>query len=63
MKKVISLQLGNGFVFKTPSFEVVTDEVMIVKIPKDLSAGTYHFNMMDTSGIYPSQAASLTITP
>ena len=46
--KTVSLQLGNGFVFKTANFQIIDDSVMSVEIPSDLPAGKYTFNIMDT---------------
>ncbi|MBW7954503.1 hypothetical protein H3C61_01690 [Candidatus Gracilibacteria bacterium] len=49
--KVISLQLSNNTILKNASFEIISDQVMSVKIPKNLDKGTYFFNIMTTKGI------------
>ncbi|MDD2565683.1 MAG: hypothetical protein PHZ26_02015 [Candidatus Gracilibacteria bacterium] len=51
-KKLISLQLSNNIVLKNTAFQIINDNVLSVKIPKDIPAGNYNFNLMDTSGIY-----------
>lgn len=49
--KVISIQLSNNIVLKNTSFEVINDQVMSVKIPKELDIWNYYFNIMTTEGI------------
>ncbi len=59
---VISLQLSNNIIFQTTNFEIVSDKIMIVSIPKDLSTWNYFFNVMTTQKIHPFQNHIFTIT-
>lgn len=49
--KVISIQLSNNVVLKTTSFDIINDNVLSVKIPKDLDIWNYYFNIMTTTWI------------
>ncbi len=49
--KVISLQLSNNIILKNASFEIISDQVMSVKIPKNLNKWTYFLNIMTTKWI------------
>lgn len=44
--KIISIQLSNNIILKTTSFDIINDNVMSVKIPKDLGVWSYYFNIM-----------------
>lgn len=52
LSKVISIQLNNNIILKNTSFDVISDNVLSVKIPKELVAWKYYFNIMTTDGIY-----------
>lgn len=49
--KIISMQLSNNIILKTTSFDIINDNVMSVKIPKDLEIWNYYFNIMTVDGI------------
>lgn len=61
--KMISIQLSNNLIFKNALFTVINDNVVSIKIPKDLEPGAYYFNMMDTAGIYEAKNIRFTVTP
>lgn len=52
LSKVISIQLNNNIILKNTSFDVISDNVLSVKIPKELVTWKYYFNIMTTDGIY-----------
>jgi hypothetical protein len=60
--KIISLQLSNNIVIKNTSFEIITDNVMSVKIPEGLPVWKYHFNIMDTVWIHEIKEINFNIT-
>lgn len=49
--KIISIQLSNNIVLKSTSFEAISDNVLIIKIPENLEAWKYSLNIMDTQWI------------
>lgn len=61
-KKIISIQLNNNLILRNAEFQVISDQVAGVKIPKDLPPGEYYFNIMDTSSIYELKNMRFTIT-
>ncbi len=50
--KVISIWLSNNIILKDTSFNVITDAVMSVVIPKGLENWKYKLNIMDVEWIY-----------
>ena len=59
---IISLQLNNNIILKDTSFDIINDKVLSVKIDKQLSPWTYHFNIMTTDGIINLDSMNFTIT-
>ncbi|EKE29756.1 MAG: hypothetical protein ACD_2C00105G0003 [uncultured bacterium (gcode 4)] len=59
--KLISLQLSNNIILKNTQYQAINDNVLAVKIPKEINPGTYHFNLMDVSWIYEDSTKTLTI--
>lgn len=51
LSKVISIQLSNNIVLKSTSFNVINDNVLIIKIPKNLSIWSYSLNIMNVEWI------------
>lgn len=49
--KVISMQLSNNVVLKNTSFNIISDNVISVKIPGEILPWNYYFNIMTTSWI------------
>lgn len=49
--KVISIQLSNNIVLKSTSFNIINDNVLNIKIPKNLDIWKYSLNIMNTSWI------------
>ncbi|MDD3120420.1 MAG: hypothetical protein PHF46_03370 [Candidatus Gracilibacteria bacterium] len=54
-KGVVSVQLSNNVILKNTDFSVINDNVMAIKIPKDLIEGNYHLNIMDVNHVYEIQ--------
>jgi len=50
--KVISIWLSNNIILKDTSFNIITDEVMSVVIPKGLGIWKYKLNIMNVEWIY-----------
>ena len=50
--KVISIQLSNNIVLKSTSFNVINNNVMVIKIPKNMSIWNYSLNIMNTEWIF-----------
>lgn len=59
--KLISLQLSNNIILENAQFQIINDNVVMVKIPKNISEWNYTFNLMDTDWIYEDNKI-LTIT-
>lgn len=51
-EKVIWVWLSNNLILKKTSFEILSDQVLVVHIPTGLENGSYFLNIMTTSGIY-----------
>lgn len=49
--KVISIQLSNNIVLKSTSFNIINDNVLNIKIPKNLDIWKYSLNIMNTNWI------------
>ena len=50
--KIISIQLNNNIILSNATFEIISDKVVIIKLPKDINAWTYYLNIMWTDKIY-----------
>lgn len=50
--KIISIQLSNNIVLKATSFNIINDNVLIIKIPEWLEIWKYSLNIMGTQGIF-----------
>lgn len=59
--KLISLQLSNNIILENAQFQIINDNVVMVKIPKNISEWNYTFNLMDIDWIYEDDKI-LTIT-
>ncbi len=50
-KKIVSIQLNNSVILRKVEFDIVNDQVLVLRIPKGLPAGAYYLNIMDTDSI------------
>ena len=50
-KKIVSIQLNNSVILRKVEFDIVNDQVLVLRIPKGLAAGAYYLNIMDTDSI------------
>lgn len=61
--KIVSLELNNNIILKSPRFQVINDRVLAVQIPSDTPVGTYFFNIMDTSSVHSLPSQTFRIVP
>lgn len=59
--KVISIQLSNNIILQNTSFDIISDNVMSVKIPKWLEKWDYFFNIMTINWIIQLKNNKFTI--
>lgn len=52
LKKTVSVQLSNNTIFKKTDFQIVSDNVLAVKIPINIDPGNYYINIMTLDWIY-----------
>lgn len=60
--KVVSIQLNNNIILKTTSFNIISDNVLWIKIPKWLEPWRYYINIMTTDWIYEIRYIYFNIT-
>lgn len=60
--KIISIQLNNNVILKNTEFNIVNDNVMLVKIPSWLDKWEYSLNIMDINNIYEINYMKFLIT-
>lgn len=60
--KVISIQLNNNVILKNTEFNIVNDNILLVKIPAWLNEWEYTINIMDTTNIYEINYMKFLIT-
>lgn len=60
-EKIISIQLNNNVILQNTSFDIINDNVLSLKIPKNLQTWEYYPNIMTTDGIYELKQKTFTI--
>jgi hypothetical protein len=60
--KVVSIQLNNNIILKNTSFDIINDNVIWIKIPKELTTWRYYINIMTTDWIYEIKNIYFNIT-
>lgn len=59
--KIISIQINNNTILEKSNFEIISDNLAIVKLPKDLEIWEYYLNIMWTDKIYEIKNIFFTI--
>lgn len=59
--KIISIQINNNTILEKSNFEIISDNLAIVKLPKDLEIWDYYLNIMWTDKIYEIKNIFFTI--
>lgn len=59
--KIISIQINNNTILEQSNFEIISDNLAIVKLPKDLEIWDYYLNIMWTDKIYEIKNIFFTI--
>lgn len=60
--KIISIQLNNNLILKDTAFEVISNWVLQLQIPKSLAPGRYNINVLTTQDIINIDTIFFTVT-
>lgn len=58
---VIGIQLSNGTIISQASYEIISDRVIAVRVPQDLSVGEYKFRLVTEKGFFEGGDLSYTV--
>lgn len=59
--KIISIQINNNTILESSSFEIISDNLVIINLPKNLLKWNYYLNIMWTDKIYEIKNIFFTI--